>query len=63
VSYRHSSYRKLKKVMRAVREMSPDLDPEDYPRTAGNRVSHWLNARPMDKPFGWGVPRSKRRAV
>lgn len=35
---------------------------EPYPgpnRTHGNRLSHWLNARPLDRPEGWGKPKRK----
>jgi hypothetical protein len=56
VSYRHSSYRKVRRALEHARK-----DPLPAPsRTDGNRVSHWLNARPLDKPPQWGVPKRKR---
>jgi hypothetical protein len=55
VSYRHSSYRKHKKAMRAARQ-APDGGTA---RHHGNRISHWLNARPMDKSGEWGVRRHR----
>ncbi len=57
MSYRHSSYRKVKRALEHARK-----DPLPAPsRTDGNRVSHWLNARPLDKPEGWGARRHKCR--
>lgn len=53
MSYRHSSYRKVRRALEHARR-----DPLPAPsRTDGNRVSHWLNARPMGKPETWGRPK------
>jgi hypothetical protein len=49
VSYRHSSYRKVVRAKLAALE-----NPGQTARHHGNRISHWLNARPLDKPFSWG---------
>lgn len=56
MSYRHTSYRKVKKAKKAGAEI--DLESMAYPRHHGNRISHWLNARPLDKPAGWGKPKA-----
>lgn len=55
MSYRHSSYRKVKRAIEAARHDALANPPRAY----GNRVSHWLNARPLDKPASWGKPRVK----
>ena len=60
MSYRHSNYRKHKVAMKAARESVDGVVARHY----GNRISHWLNARPLDKPEGWGwakFPRFMRR--
>lgn len=55
MSYRHSSYRKVRRAMEYARQ-----DPYPGPNRAhGNRLSHWLNARPLDKPEGWGKPKKE----
>jgi hypothetical protein len=56
MSYRHSSYRKVKKGVEAARQ-SPD---GGLARHHGNRISHWLNARPLDKRRAWGKPKAGR---
>ncbi|MFD3531952.1 hypothetical protein [Streptomyces sp. NPDC058664] len=60
MSYRHSSYRKVKRAVQAARELPPNGDMTGYARHHGNRISHWLNARPLDKPLAWGKPRDWR---
>lgn len=58
MSYRHSSYRKVRRAIEHARQ-----GPLGAPtRTDGNRISHWLNARVLDKPEGWGRPKAKRAA-
>lgn len=60
MSYRHGSYRKVKQAVQAARELPPDGDMSGYARQHGNRISHWLNARPLDKRDGWGRPKGWR---
>jgi hypothetical protein len=54
VSYRHTSYRKLKRARRG-----DALSPRTYPL----RVIHWAGLVIPEKPEGWGVPRRKRAAA
>ena len=60
MSYRRTNYRKVKRAMKAARFLPPE--PGTYPRHHGNRISHWMNARPLDKSADWGKPRAQRVA-
>jgi hypothetical protein len=57
MSYRHSSYRKLKKIARQS-EASPGED--FWTRAQRERVRLWGGWSPEPKPFGWGKPKAWR---
>lgn len=56
MSYRHSSYRKMSRAVKAARVRRDGLVP--YLTTAQmDRVLHWSNQPPLPKPPGWGKPK------
>lgn len=52
MTYRHSSYRKLRRAV-AMAEVSSAGTPS-LPRTQMDRVLHWTGAPAGPKPPGWG---------
>lgn len=56
MSYRHSSYRKLKQAAKRMGVGGLPL------RSDVKRLSHWSGIGRPGKPEGWGVPRKKRAA-
>jgi len=59
MSYRHSSYRKLKKIA-AQAEASPGED--FWTHTQRERVRLWGGMSPEPKSPDWGKPKSQRAA-
>lgn len=60
MSYRHSSYRKLSKILLSVQGM-PAVDAnQKLTRAEMDRVLVWSNLSPLPKPPGWGKPKSRR---
>lgn len=59
MSYRHSSYRKLKKIAKQA-EASPGVD--FWTPAQRGRVRHWGDMSPEPKSPGWGAPKSQRAA-
>lgn len=60
MSYRHSSYRKLKKAVSKAIEGLPTRANPDLSRDEVNRVLHWSRQAPLPKPDGWGRPKGWR---
>jgi hypothetical protein len=58
VSYRHSSYRKLKKAVEHASATAAESGQPDMTRTQINRVMHWSRQPSMLKPEGWGRKRA-----
>ena len=59
MSYRHSSYRKMSKVVKKSLEMTSG-EIADLPRHEMDRVLHWSNQLALPKPAGWGKPKGWR---
>lgn len=60
MSYRRSSYCKLKRAIgRANAQVAASGEP-DLSRSEMNRVLHWSRQQPLPKPFAWGKPRDRR---
>lgn len=59
MSYRHSSYRKMSRVVTKALAMPPEAAAR-LPRHEMDRVLHWSNQAPLPKPFGWGKPQGWR---
>jgi hypothetical protein len=53
VSYRHSSYRKLRRAIVANTLSRP------VPVHAVDRIAHWEGEPSVPKPPGWGKPKKK----
>jgi hypothetical protein len=60
VSYRHTSYRKMSRVVKMALEMNSD-GIANLPRHEMDRVLTWSNQEPLPKPAGWGKPKAKAR--
>lgn len=58
MSYRHSSYRKMSRVVRKALEMTSE-GISNLPRNEMDRVLHWSNQPPLPKPDGWGKPKAR----
>jgi hypothetical protein len=53
VSYRHSSYRKLSRIVGKTIDVAPAEAPK-LPRHEMDRVLHWSNRPALPKPYAWG---------
>jgi hypothetical protein len=62
MSYRHSSYRKLSKILMRVNGMPAADAAQAVSPAEMARVVHWSNLAPHPKPPGWGKPKSQRAA-
>lgn len=62
MSYRHSSYRKMSRILLSVQGM-PAVDANQaLKRHEMDRVLVWSNQPPLPKRAGWGKPKSQRAA-
>lgn len=59
MSYRHTSYRKMSRVVAKAMAMN-SKEFSELPRHEMDRVLHWSNQPPLPKPFAWGKPRDWR---
>lgn len=59
MSYRHSSYRKVKKVIEKTLPMDSG-QIANLPRHEMDRVLCWTGEPPLPKPLGWGKPKGWR---
>ena len=60
MSYRASSYRKLKRAIgKANANVAASGEP-DLTRSEMNRVLHWSRQQPLPKPGDWGRPKAGR---
>ncbi|MFF3363556.1 hypothetical protein [Streptomyces misionensis] len=57
MSYRHSSYRKLSRVVAKANNATAVGERPDLSRAEMNRVLHWSNQPALPKPPGWGEPK------
>lgn len=61
MSYRHSSYRKMRRA-KAKRVETETGHVSTMQRHDTERLRLFYGLRPASKPPGWGVPRRKRAA-
>lgn len=60
MSYRASSYRKLKRAIGKANANVAATGEPDLTRSEMNRVLHWSRQQPLPKPFAWGKPKGWR---
>ncbi|MFC8490687.1 hypothetical protein ACFUJU_07755 [Streptomyces sp. NPDC057235] len=59
MSYRHSSYRKVSRIVRKAASVSSD-DAAKPPRHEMDRILHWWWQPALPKPIAWGKPKGWR---
>ena len=60
MSYRHSSYRKLKKAVGKANAYTFGGEEPQLTRFEMDRVMHWSQRPPLPKSDDWGRPRAAR---
>lgn len=56
MSYRHSSYRKVSRIVRKTINTASG-ESAQLPRFEMNRILHWSQCPTLPKPAGWGKPK------